>query len=223
MEKGTEELRPGCGGKDAVGGGYPLLKSAIVKRLQADGIELTTSMRDANVVILTRGCMADVMRSMGRICDIGKDACEREFECMLDVVKELSQHAAVLVLSDGNLGRVHRALQSGARGYVSERDDYSLNIGGTVRDVAMGKVVISPRIANRWLQRRRRFHDQFTRREMDHLRLLADGYQVKEIANRLGVAKGTVYNTMSGVYGKLGVRGVTPAVLEAIRRGVITL
>ena len=58
---------------------------------------------------------------------------------------------------------------------------------------------------------------------MDLLRLLADGYQVKEIANRLGVAKGTVYNTMSGVYGKLGVRGVTPAVLEAVRRGIITL
>jgi two-component system response regulator DegU len=58
---------------------------------------------------------------------------------------------------------------------------------------------------------------------MDLLRLLADGYQVKEIANRLGVAKGTVYNTMGGVYGKLGVRGVTPAVLEAVRRGIITL
>jgi DNA-binding NarL/FixJ family response regulator len=43
--------------------------------------------------------------------------------------------------------------------------------------------------------------------------LLAGGHQVKEIANRLGVAKGTVYNTMSGVYGKLGVCGVTPAVL----------
>ena len=100
--------------KVAVGGGYPLLKSAIVKRLQADGIELTTSMRDANVAILTRGCMADAMRSTGRICDIGTDACAREFECMLDVVKELSKHAAVLVLSDGNLGRVHRVLQAGA-------------------------------------------------------------------------------------------------------------
>ena len=87
----------------------------------------------------------------------------------------------------------------------------------------MGKVVISPWIASRWLQRQRRFYDQFTRREMDLLRLLADGHQVKEIANRLGVAKGTVYNTLNGVYGKLGVRGVTPAVLEAVRRGVITL
>jgi len=87
----------------------------------------------------------------------------------------------------------------------------------------MGKVVISLWIASRLLQRRRRFYDQFTRREMDLLRLLADGYQVKEIANRLGVAKGTVYNTMSGVYGKLGVRGAIPAVLEAARRGIITL
>lgn len=200
-----------------------MLKSAIAKRLQADGVELTTSMRDANVVILTRGCMADVMRSMGRICDIGTDACEREFECMLDVVKELSKHTAVLVLSDGNLGRVHRALQAGARGYVSERDDYSLNIGGIVRDVAKGRIVVGPRVASRLLQYQEQFQDQFTRREIDLLWLFADGYQVEEIADQLGVAKGTVYNTLNGVYGKLGVRGVTPAVLEAIRRGIITL
>jgi len=58
---------------------------------------------------------------------------------------------------------------------------------------------------------------------MDLLRLLADGYPVKEIANRLGVAKGTVYNTMSGLYGKLGVRGAIPAVLEPVRHGVGTL
>ena len=57
---------------------------------------------------------------------------------------------------------------------------------------------------------------------MDLLRLLSDGYPVKEIANRLGVAKGTVYSTMSGVCGKLGVRGAIPAVLEAVRRGIIT-
>jgi DNA-binding NarL/FixJ family response regulator len=209
--------------KVAIGGGYPLLKSAIAKRLQADGVELTTSMRDANVVILTRGCMADVMRSMGRICDIGADACEREFECMLDVVKELSKHTAVLVLSDGNLGRVHRALQAGARGYVSERDDYSLNIGGIVRDVAKGRIVVGPRVASRLLQYQEQFQDQFTRREIDLLWLFADGYQVEEIADRLGVAKGTVYNTLNGVYGKLGVRGAIPAVLEAVRRGIITL
>ena len=200
-----------------------MLKSAIAKRLQADGVELTTSMRDANVVILTRGCMADVMRSMGRICDIGTDACEREFECMLDVVKELSKHTAVLVLSDGNLGRVHRALQAGARGYVSERDDYSLNIGGIVRDVAKGRIVVGPRVASRLLQYQEQFQDQFTRREIDLLWLFADGYQVEEIADRLGVAKGTVYNTLNGVYGKLGVRGAIPAVLEAVRRGIITL
>ena len=58
---------------------------------------------------------------------------------------------------------------------------------------------------------------------MDLLRLLADGYWVKEIANRLGVAKGTVYNTISNVYDKLGVRGAIPAVLEPVRHGVGTL
>ena len=102
-------------------------------------------------------------------------------------------------------------------------DDFFFDENRIVRDVAMGKVVISPRIASRLFQRRRRFYDQFTSREIDLLRLFADGYQVEEIADRLGVARGTVHNTLSGVYGKLGVRGAVPAVLGAIRRGVITL
>jgi hypothetical protein len=37
------------------GGGYPLLKSAIAKRLQADGIELTPLVKDADVIILLGG------------------------------------------------------------------------------------------------------------------------------------------------------------------------
>jgi DNA-binding NarL/FixJ family response regulator len=135
----------------------------------------------------------------------------------------LSKRAAVLVLAEGNVGQISRILQAGARGYVPESDDYSLNIGTIVREVARGGVVVGPRVASELLQYQRQIRDQFTEREVELLWLFAGGYQVEEIADRLGVVRGTVYNTLSGVYDKLGVRGAVPAVLEAVRRGIITL
>ena len=210
--------------KVTVGGGYPLLKSAIARRLQADGIELTPLVKDADVVILVGGCMFDIISSVnGTACEKGGLGCERQFECLVDVVGELSKGAAVLVVAEGNLGQIHRILQAGARGYVSEGDDYSLNIGTIVREVARGRVVIGPRVASELLQYQSKIQDQFTQREVELLWLLAAGYQVEEMADRLGVVKGTVYNTLSGVYDKLGIRGATQAVLEAVRRGIIPL
>jgi two-component system capsular synthesis response regulator RcsB len=214
--------------KVAVGGGYPLLKSAITRRLQADGIELTPLSKEADVVILVGGCMFDVKRSMndGHVCEymVGNGlGCNRQFECLVDAIGELSKRAAVLVLAEGNVGQISRILQAGARGYVPESDDYSLNIGTIVREVARGRTVVGPRVASELLQYQRQIQGQFTRREIDLLQLFASGYRVKEIADRLGIAKGTIYNTLSSVYDKLGVRGALQAVLEAARRGIITL
>lgn len=214
--------------KVAVGGGYPLLKLAIAMQLLDDGIELAPLVKEADVVILVGGCMFDVRRSMndGHVCEyrVGDGlGCHRQFECMVDAVGELSKRAAVLVLAEGNLGQINRILQAGARGYVSEGDDYSLNIGAIVREVARGRRVIGPRVASELLQYQSRIQDQFTEREVELLWLLADGYQVEEMADRLGIVKGTVYNVLSGVYDKLGVRGTIPAVLEAVRRGIIPL
>ena len=214
--------------KVAVGGGYPLLKLAIARRLRADGIELAPLAKDVDVAILVGGCMFEVRRSMndGHVCEymVGNGlGCNRQFECMVDAVGELSKRAAVLVLAEGNVGQISRILQAGARGYVSEGDDYYLNIGTIVREVVRGRIVIGPRVASELLQYQKQIQDQFTEREVELLWLLARGYQVEEIADHLGVTKGTVYNTLSGVYDKLGVRGATPAVLEAVRCGIIPL
>ena len=201
-----------------------MLKSAITRRLQADGLKLTPLIEDADVVILVGGCMFEVMRSVnGHVCEEGGFGCRRQFECLVDAVGELSKRAAVLVLAEENVGQISRILQAGARGYVPESDDYSLNIGTIVREVARGRIVVGPRVASELLQYQRQIRDQFTEREVELLWLFAGGYQVEEIADRLGVVRGTVYNTLSGVYDKLGVRGAVPAVLEAVRRGIITL
>jgi DNA-binding NarL/FixJ family response regulator len=58
-------------------------------------------------------------------------------------------------------------------------------------------------------------------REVDVLRLVADGCDTKAIANKLGYAERTVTSILQAVIHKLGVRNRPHAVAHALRAGVI--
>ena len=63
--------------------------------------------------------------------------------------------------------------------------------------------------------------DPLTKREVEILRLMAGGYNNREIADALGTAEGTVKNHASSILSKLGVRDRTRAVLKALELGYI--
>jgi DNA-binding NarL/FixJ family response regulator len=58
-----------------------------------------------------------------------------------------------------------------------------------------------------------------TAREWEVLELLSDGASNREIADELGISTRTVESHLSAVYGKLGVRGRSQAMLWAIEAG----
>jgi len=60
-----------------------------------------------------------------------------------------------------------------------------------------------------------------TRRELEVIRLIAEGLTDKEIAVRLGIARGTVSNHVSALFVKLDVTRRTEAVSYAFRRGLM--
>lgn len=62
-----------------------------------------------------------------------------------------------------------------------------------------------------------------TPREMEVLRLVADGLPNKEIARRLGVSEHTVKFHLNALMGKLGAQSRTEAVVTATRQGLIML
>jgi len=62
-----------------------------------------------------------------------------------------------------------------------------------------------------------------TTREKEILEYLADGWANEEIANRLGIALGTVKFHLDGLYRKLGVGRRTEAVREGYQRGLLRL
>ncbi|HXG02761.1 MAG TPA: LuxR C-terminal-related transcriptional regulator [Candidatus Binatia bacterium] len=61
-----------------------------------------------------------------------------------------------------------------------------------------------------------------TRREIEVLRLLAEGCNTRAAAQRLGVSPATVRNHVQNLLGKLGVHSRLQAVAYANRRGLLT-
>jgi DNA-binding NarL/FixJ family response regulator len=65
--------------------------------------------------------------------------------------------------------------------------------------------------------------EALTPREIEVLRLLAEGLGNKEIAARLGISEHTVKFHVASVMGKLGAGSRTEAVTLGIRRGVVLI
>ena len=62
-----------------------------------------------------------------------------------------------------------------------------------------------------------------TPRELEVLRMIADGMSNKAIAWRLSISEHTVKYHLSSVFGKLGVSSRTEAVMVGIQRGIILI
>ncbi|MFI6510386.1 response regulator [Streptosporangium sp. NPDC050855] len=122
------------------------------------------------------------------------------------------------------------AMRAGACGYLLK--DVTLErLTRAIRVLADGGTLISPSITDRLLRavhRRRSADDdglpavqQLTEREVEVLRLVAEGYSNREIAQALFLAEGTVKNHVSTLLLKLGARDRTNAVLRALHASIL--
>jgi DNA-binding CsgD family transcriptional regulator len=65
--------------------------------------------------------------------------------------------------------------------------------------------------------------ERLTARELQVLRLVAEGLDNRVIGRRLGITRSTVKHHLEAVYAKLGVHGRLEAVREGVRRGLVPL
>jgi DNA-binding NarL/FixJ family response regulator len=112
----------------------------------------------------------------------------------------------------------HRALEAGARGYVSKNiaPEHLLTAIG---QVAEGKRYIEQDIAQELALHRIEAGDrlhQLTPRDLDIMRLLAAGRSLSDIAESLGVSYKTIANTASLLRTKLGVARTADLIRMAI-------
>ncbi|MCP2291003.1 response regulator [Nocardia amikacinitolerans] len=112
------------------------------------------------------------------------------------------------------------AIEAGACGYIL-KDTPPAELLSAVRAAAAGESVLSPTVASRLMSRVRRPDTTLSPREIEVLRLVADGRSNRDIARELFLSETTVKSHLVHVYGKLGVRSRTSAVARAREQGAI--
>nr|WP_221473650.1 response regulator transcription factor [Planomonospora venezuelensis] len=141
-------------------------------------------------------------------------------------IKELARRgnaARVLVLTTYDTDRdVLPAIEAGATGYLL-KDTGRDELVRAVRTAARGEAVLSPSVATRLLGRVRTPADPLSARELEVLRLIAEGATNRETAARLFISEATVKSHVLHIYTKLGVNDRAAAVATAFRRGLLTL
>src|SRR5690606_16489551 len=89
-----------------------------------------------------------------------------------------------------------------------------------VRAAARGESVLSPAVAGHLMGSVRKPTGRaLTERELQVLRLVADGASNRDAARRLFISEASIKTHLQHIYDKLGVRDRAGAVSEAYRRG----
>lgn len=121
------------------------------------------------------------------------------------------------------------ALRAGAAGYVL-KDASRREVVAAVRQVLSGESPLDPRLAAQLIRRLARHAkdqppvrhgDELTPRELEVLRLVAEGKTNAEIAQSLFVSVGTVKADVERIIDKLGVSDRTQAAVRAVELGYI--
>jgi NarL family two-component system response regulator LiaR len=144
-------------------------------------------------------------------------------------ISEQWPEARVLVVTTYNGDDlVFPAIKAGARGYVL-KDAGASELVGAIRQVYRGEPSLHPDIARKLLNEIREptpdrpTPDALTAREVEVLRLLAEGLENQEIAERLIVAEVTVRSHISRILDKLHLANRVQATLYALREGLVDL
>jgi DNA-binding NarL/FixJ family response regulator len=136
---------------------------------------------------------------------------------------ELPETEVLALTSVLESASVVEAIRAGAIGYLL-KDTQAAELRTAIKAAAAGQVHLSPQAAAYLLNNIRipERPEPLTPREMDVLRLLAQGQSNKEIARTLVLVEETVKSHVRHILAKLGVQSRTQAILAAIRLGMIS-
>jgi two-component system, NarL family, invasion response regulator UvrY len=193
---------------------HPVVRAGLRRLLAAEpGLEIVEAASGQEVIGVFRDAGPDLV-----LLDLNLPGISG-----LEVLSRLlieNANARVLVISMyDNPIYVARVLQAGARGYVSKNAPPE-QILEAVRRVGAGRTYIEPEMAQELAlgNIRPAVHplSQLSSRDVEILRLLADGSSLTEIADAIGVSYKTVANQCS----QLKVKLATPRMADLIRMAI---
>ena len=148
---------------------------------------------------------------------------------MLEILRKSAwKKQKVLILTIHNeIEYLMKAIEIGIDGYVLKDADSTI-LKQAIMNVNEGKEYIDytmlPLLKEKMNQEKeKREDDKLTRREIEVLKLLAEGLFNKEIAYKLSISEKTVKNHVSNIFKKIGVFDRTQAAVYAIKNNIVEL
>jgi DNA-binding NarL/FixJ family response regulator len=152
-------------------------------------------------------------------------------------ILEASLRSRIIILTSfGEEDKLLPAIRAGAQGYLL-KDILPNELVQAVRSAYLGKVQLHPEIARALMTavvtreappaapaslvgQAAAPPDDLTERELEVLRLIAEGINNRQIADRLFISEKTVKTHISSILGKLQVEDRTQAAVYALRHGL---
>jgi len=139
---------------------------------------------------------------------------------------------AVLVASSVDDRGVLKAVEAGAGAILRRGEASPDRLANVIIAVTEGQGTLPPdllgsllsqvgKLQRNVLQPRGLLFNGFTEREIEVLRLIADGYDTSEVADKLAYSERTVKNVIHDVTSRFNLRNRCHAVAYAVRAGVI--
>ena len=204
-----------------------LVRAGFRMILTADGIEVVAEVADGAAAIeAVRRTRPDVVLMDIRMPEL--DGLEATRRLLADGNDELR----VIILTTFDLDHyVYAALSAGASGFLL-KDVTPEHLVAAVRMVRAGDALLAPAITRRLVERfGRRDTDSaaihrnlstLTPRELEVLRLLAQGLSNAELAAHLQLSEATVKTHVARILAKLGLRDRVQAVIVAYEAGLVS-
>jgi NarL family two-component system response regulator LiaR len=145
-----------------------------------------------------------------------------------EILAEQPETRILVLTSFAGDDKVFPAIKAGALGYLL-KDSGPHDLVQAIRQVYRGQSSLHPAITRKLLQelsspaQAESLIESLTEREVQVLRLVAQGQSNRDIAGELMISEATVRTHVSNILNKLGLSSRTQAALYALREGLVSL
>lgn len=228
-ESGAKHVRPKKSKKTRImlADDHPLLRQSLrdVLEKQSDFEVIAEASDGEEAVKLATELVPDVV-----IMDIGMPKLNG-LEATRQIKENCSKIAVLVLTVHSDNEHILSILKAGAGGYLT-KSVYDDEVVNAVRALVSGETVLSPLVSQQIFKyafqhitkpKSLDVVDKLSVRELEILRLVAQGISNKDIAIGLGLSLRTVKGYLADIFLKLNVGSRTEAAIVGLRKGILTL